>query len=566
MNLLVINGSPKGGSSNSYQLTEAFLAGMEQTFQNIQIRKLLISQMDIRPCRGCFSCWMRTPGQCTIQDDMQQVIQDLLWADITIWSFPLYYFSVPGALKNLIDRQLPMLLPFMEEREGQAGNGNHPFRYDMSGKRTVVISTCGFYTAKGNYDGVYSLFDHLCGRGNYTAVFCGQGELFRVPELSGRTGEYLSYVRQAGREYAEGGISAETRELLDELLLPREIFEACADASWGIDKEGGRTGENGSAAEKESDTLIFTRQMAALYRRENYPGRDIVLEMYYTDVDERYQILLRREGSRVCTEGFLTATTKIETPVAIWRAIAAGEIRGDEAMIQGLYRVKGDFTLMLKWDDYFGAPHPKNERTKAVPLQKNTNMNIMLIPWIVLWVVPAIHKQWGCLISIGVCALVPLIFYRNRKTWYDIVTNVLVTGISIAMLAGASEKWMLPLSYFSFGSMWLASCIGKGVPLTAHYSMNGYGGEEALKNTLFLKTNRILTILWGILYLLTSVFTWFLIRTSVSSLTGLINSVLPVFMGIFTVWFQKWYPAKVAAGSFFWNKKGRWRQRKCTGR
>ena len=43
MNLLVINGSPKGGGSNSYQLTEAFLAGMEQTFQNIQTRKLLIS-------------------------------------------------------------------------------------------------------------------------------------------------------------------------------------------------------------------------------------------------------------------------------------------------------------------------------------------------------------------------------------------------------------------------------------------------------------------------------------------------------------------------------------------
>ena len=51
---------------------------------------------------------------------MQQVIQDLLWADITVWSFPLYYFTVPGLLKNLIDRQLPMLLPFMEEKEGQA--------------------------------------------------------------------------------------------------------------------------------------------------------------------------------------------------------------------------------------------------------------------------------------------------------------------------------------------------------------------------------------------------------------------------------------------------------------
>ena len=361
-----------------------------------------------------------------------------------------------------------------------------------------------------------------------------------------RTNEYLSYVKQAGQEYIKGGISGETQEQLEQLLLPRETFEACADASWGIDKGGAKTGEN-STAVKESDTLIFTRQMAALYRRENYPGKDIVLEMNYTDVDESYQILLGKNGSRVYTDGSLTATTRIETPVTVWRQIAAGEIRGDEAMMQGLYKVKGDFNLMLKWDNYFGGSQPQVKRVEAALPQKNTNMNIMLIPWIVLWVAPATPKPWGCLISIGVCALVSLIFYRNRKTVYDIVTNALVTGFSVMMLAGCSEKWMLPLSYLSFGVMWLVSCLGK-VPLTAHYSMNSYGGEDALQNVLFLKTNRILTILWGVLYLLTSAFTWLLMRTPVSSFVGLINSVLPVLMGIFTAWFQKWYPAKVAGG------------------
>jgi bacitracin synthase 3 len=64
----------------------------------------------------------------------------------------------------------------------------------MSDKRTVVISTCGFYTAEGNYDGVRSLFDHMCGRGNYAQVLCGQGELFRVPELRERTDAYLQHT------------------------------------------------------------------------------------------------------------------------------------------------------------------------------------------------------------------------------------------------------------------------------------------------------------------------------------------------------------------------------------
>ena len=83
-------------------------------------------------------------------DDMQEGIEGELWADLMIWSFPLYYFSVPGLLKNFIDRQLPMNLPFMEEQEGQTGSGGHPSRYDMSGKRHLLISTCGFYTAKNN--------------------------------------------------------------------------------------------------------------------------------------------------------------------------------------------------------------------------------------------------------------------------------------------------------------------------------------------------------------------------------------------------------------------------------
>lgn len=253
-------------------------------------------------------------------------------------------------------------------------------------------------------------------------------------------------------------------------------------------------------------------------------------------------------GGHVYTDGSLTFTTRIETPVTLWRSIAAGEIRGDEALMQGLYKVKGDFTLMLKWDTFFGSPEPQTKEKEMTPVQKKTNMNAMLLPWMALWIFTPIAVRQGSLVSIGVCALVPLLFCRNKKTLYDILSNTLVTGISLMLLAGVPEKTMLPLSYLAFGVMWLSSCPGNQIPLTANYSMNSYGGEAALKNPLFLKTNRILTMLWGILYLLDSIFTWFLIQSSLSSLTGLINSVLPAFMGLFTIWFQRWYPAKVASG------------------
>lgn len=527
MKVLVINGSPKGGRSNTYRLTNALLDGMGE----MEKREYCVSQLDIKPCRGCFACWNKTPGKCVIQDDMGGILADMLWADVILWSFPLYYFSVPGPLKNLMDRQLPMVLPFMS---AGTESGGHPSRYDMSGKRHVVISTCGFYTAKGNYDGVTAIFDHLCGKGNYTTIFCGQGELFRVKELNGRTGEYLSHVRTAGREFIEGGISRETREKLEELLFPREVFEAMADASWGVEKTG----------EASEETLIFTRQMAALYNKEAWSGKDIVLEMYYTDENKRYQILLGKNGSEVLKENFREPTTKIETPYTVWKAIASGELSGQEALAQQKYRVKGDFDLMLHWDEYFG---PQKQKQEPVSGQKRTNMNILLIPWITFWVAAAIDGFYGALVSLGVCALVPLVYFGNRKTVYDVVSGLLVTVCALLLLLGVGPRIVVPLSYLLFGLMWMVSCFGK-MPLTAHYSMNDYGGDEAMSNPLFVKTNRILTACWGALYLLTPVWTYFLMGTGFASWTGAVNSILPMGMGLFTAWFQKWYPAKIARG------------------
>lgn len=527
MNILVINGSPRGKRGNTYCLTAAFLEGMGEG----RIREYSVSQLDIRPCMGCFACWNRTPGQCVIQDDMASVIEGLLWADVILWSFPLYYFTIPGGLKNLIDRQLPMVLPFMA---ADTESGGHPGRYDMSGKRHVVISTCGFYTAEGNYDGVSAVFDHLCGKNNYTAIFCGQGELFRVKELSARTGEYLSHVRTAGQEFISGGISRETRAQLAKLLFPREVFEAMADASWGIEKTG----------EKADEPLTFTKQMAALYNRSSYPGKDIVLEMYYTDVDKRYQILLGKEGSKVLTENFRESTTRIETPYAVWKAIASGEITGQDALAQQKYRVKGDFSLMLHWDDYFGSQTP---RAKAEPQGKTTNMNILLIPWITFWVAAAMDGFSGALAAIAACAIVPLLYFRNRKTLYDSISALMVTLCAIALLLGLPQRIALPLSYLLFGLLWTSSCFCR-IPLTAHYSMKDYGGDNAMGNQLFVKTNRILTACWGVLYLLTPIWTYLLLGTDLAPWTGAINSILPMLMGAFTAWFQKWYPAKIARG------------------
>ena len=557
MKILAINGSPKGKRSNTWRLTSAFLEGIAAKKENggaqtAEIETLNIGSLNIKPCLGCFSCWSKTPGECCIRDDMQGVIDKILWADVVVWSFPLYYFGLPGQLKTLIDRQLPMSLPFMcTETE----SGGHPSRYDMSGKSTVVISTCGFYTAQGNYDCVTSLYDRLCGKGGYTAIFCGQGELFRVKELSERTDEYLSWAKKAGQEFASGGITGETRGKLDRNLFPRDVFEAMADASWGV----------GESGEKEDPSLVFTRQMAALYRKESWQEHDVVLDMNYTDIGKVYRITLGQRGSRVEVEpedGFADGfATRINTPFDVWRSIASGEIAGDEALMKHLYSVEGDFDLMMHWDDFFGAAssagannsdalegaNSDDEGNSKSASEPKTNILLLLIPWIVFWVVASIDGFWGSLVSVAVCVLLPVLMHRTKATLYDQISGLGVGACSVALLAGASPILVIPVSYLLFGLMWTVSCFLK-VPLTAHYSKNGYNGEAALRNPIFMRTNRILTAAWGVLYLVTPIWTYFIMQTDAASYVGAINSVLPALMGVFTAWFQKWYPRHIARG------------------
>lgn len=528
MKVLVLNGSPKNEHSNTLCLTHAFLDGAGWSDAEI----INVGKTNIKACLGCFACWNKTPGKCIINDKMSEILSKMIDADMIIWSFPLYYFSVPGGLKNLIDRQLPMNLPFMEEG---TESGGHPARYDLSHQKHILISTCGFWTSKGNYDAVISMFDHFCGKDNYTTIFCGQGELFRVPELKDRTESYLEVVRRTGTEYAMGRIHAETLEELAEPLYPRNVFEKLADASWGITKD--------ERSETPSDnSLNFTTQMAALYKPD---GVERIVEFHYTDIDKTYQILLTSQGSEVITDNFKPYTTKIITPFSIWSSIARGEINGQEALFQRLYKVIGDFNLMVKWDELFGAQTPLKRAEHKAP--RKTNMMLFLVPWIFMWTAIPINPIVGGAIGIVTATIIPLLWLVFRTVVYEQISIPIVAGLSLAVFLGVNTRIIVSGSYLIFGFIWFIGAFTK-VPLTAHYSAKDYGGKRAFTNPLFISTNRILTAAWGVLYLVTPIWTYILMGTNFSPYVGLINAALPALMGVFTAWFEKWYPVQYAKG------------------
>ena len=228
MNILIINGSPRGEKSNSLRLAKAFAQGAAEESAS-EVKTLDVFKLKIAPCRGCFFCRQNAQGKCSIDDEEEIFLNARAQADLTIWSFPLYYAGVPGHLKTAIDRQLSFSSPVKKAE-----------RPSLKKKRQAVISTCGYAELKNSYDGVKALFSHLCEGGNYEAIFCAQGELLReplpefVPEKVARKIEsYLETARQAGREWATGRITEETRDALQKPLLPKEIYESMAKAAGG---------------------------------------------------------------------------------------------------------------------------------------------------------------------------------------------------------------------------------------------------------------------------------------------------------------------------------------------
>lgn len=554
MKVLLINASPKGERSNSLRLARAFVRGLGEA----EVERLDLCSLDVKPCRGCFACWKATPGTCCIHDDMARVIELEREADLVVLSFPLYYFNLPGPLKTMIDRQLPMNLPFMTDDAAATGSGAHPLRYpEMASTRFVAISTCGFYTAEKNYDAVERALDHWPGRGAWDAIFCGQGELFSIPELSARTDAYLEVVERAGREYAAGGITRATRAELARPLYPREAFEQMANASWGVDERGERTDE----------MLAFTRQMAALYNPATWDGADRVVEIRYRDRDVSYQMVLGERGSTVLTDGFRKPTTVIDTPWDVWCRIARGEIRGDVALAQRLYSVEGDFDLMMGWDRIFGAasaPATAGETGGAAgtgaasaaakpvaPCAKTgegaPSMATMLVAWICLWVATGIDGAVGPVVTLAVCALLPLAQMRRRLCAYDRISLGLVGGFAALMLLTGLTWPLCVASYAAFGALWIVSCATPE-PLCAAYVKYGYGGDDALANPIFMRANRILAMAWGVLYLLIALWTALLGGMVAGWVMSVVNNVATALMGVFTVWFERRYPAWVASG------------------
>ena len=104
MLIVGICGSPKKELSNTRFLLEKAL----EAVSDCQTLLLNISDYNIKHCTGCDSCVRKKPCPQSANDDMPEIEKKLIDADGIIIAAPSYFTSVPGVLKDFIDRSRAM--------------------------------------------------------------------------------------------------------------------------------------------------------------------------------------------------------------------------------------------------------------------------------------------------------------------------------------------------------------------------------------------------------------------------------------------------------------------------
>jgi multimeric flavodoxin WrbA len=94
-----------GNTSRIVQMVATRLEAMAtQQDRALTFEMLYLGELDIRPCRGCRTCFDRGEERCPLQDDVPAIKAKMDAADGVILASPVYVDDVNGIAKNLVDR------------------------------------------------------------------------------------------------------------------------------------------------------------------------------------------------------------------------------------------------------------------------------------------------------------------------------------------------------------------------------------------------------------------------------------------------------------------------------
>ena len=117
---MILEGSPCR-NGNSAILSGEFVRGAEEA--GCSVEKVQIAGKKIAGCLGCNACY-RNGGVCVQKDDMVEIREKMLAADVIVLASPIYFYSMTAQMKAVMDR-------------------SYAFYQQLAGKTFYFLITCG---------------------------------------------------------------------------------------------------------------------------------------------------------------------------------------------------------------------------------------------------------------------------------------------------------------------------------------------------------------------------------------------------------------------------------------
>lgn len=221
MKMVAFNCSPRMKKSNTDRILNPLLEGASNA--GAEVDTIYTREYDISPCRGCYTCWFKTPGVCVQEDDLITVAMKMADADIIILATPLHYFGMSVTMKNLWLRLgIPSILPFFVQVDGKLA---HPMRYPGLNIKVVLVANALLW-GDDVFTYLVDSFDESFSRtvdedGNPVIEMVGKilveaGEMLGWDEVQADIGPFNNQLRNAGEELArDGRLSQATEEKLN---------------------------------------------------------------------------------------------------------------------------------------------------------------------------------------------------------------------------------------------------------------------------------------------------------------------------------------------------------------
>lgn len=154
--IVAIYGSPRK-KGNTAILLDRFLEGValaeNPDGKDIKIKKIVPVDLKISSCKGCGNC--SKTGECIIKDDMQQIYRDLTEADFLAVASPVFFTTVSGYLKALIDRCQRFWSLKYEHKRNVINKYRKGIFISTAGSGSIDIFSCPQKVIRSFFDVIY---------------------------------------------------------------------------------------------------------------------------------------------------------------------------------------------------------------------------------------------------------------------------------------------------------------------------------------------------------------------------------------------------------------------------